>query len=126
MEDITMFGIAGMPAIMVICLVAGIAAKNIQAISDKWIPVICGVLGGILGAVGMHIMPEFPAHDYISAVAVGAISGLAATGAHQIYKQFYKEANKPLDADVDYKEGYHILLDELDQYRPEEEDKDDG
>lgn len=99
MEDITMFGIAGMPAIMVICLVAGIAAKNIRAISDKWIPVICGVLGGILGAVGMNIMPEFPAHDYISAVAVGAISGLAATGVHQIYKQFTKD---DLQAQLNY------------------------
>lgn len=91
MEDITMFGIAGMPAIMIICLVVGLAAKNSKSINDKWIPVICGVFGGILGAVAMNIMPNFPANDYISAIAVGIVSGLAATGAHQIYKQFTKE-----------------------------------
>ena len=35
----------------------------------------------------MMIMPEFPATDYITAVAVGIVSGLAATGAHQAVKQ---------------------------------------
>ncbi len=32
-------------------------------------------------------MPEFPAADPITAVAVGIVSGLAATGADQIAKQ---------------------------------------
>ena len=35
----------------------------------------------------MYIMPDFPAGDIITAIAVGIVSGLAATGAHQIYKQ---------------------------------------
>lgn len=48
------------------------------------------VVGGILGAVGMNIMPDFPAADYINAVAVGAVSGLAATGVNQVYKQANK------------------------------------
>ena len=51
---------------------------------------ICGVCGGALGVVGMMIMPEFPATDYITAVAVGIVSGLAATGANQIVKQLGK------------------------------------
>ena len=38
----------------------------------------------------MIIMPEFPATDYITAVAVGIVSGLAATGANQIVKQLGK------------------------------------
>ena len=38
----------------------------------------------------MMIMPEFPATDYITAVAVGIVSGLAATGANQIVKQLSK------------------------------------
>ena len=54
---------------------------------NKWLPVICGVLGGALGIVAMLIMPDYPATDYITAVAVGIVSGLAATGINQIGKQ---------------------------------------
>lgn len=106
MNDISLFGIAGLPTIMIICLLAGIVVKNIQTINDKWIPAICGVLGGVLGAVGMHIMPNFPANNYLSAVAVGIVSGLAATGAHQVYKQLTKEDNKPLDEDLQEDDEY--------------------
>ena len=61
-----------------------------KKIPDEWIPVIMAVVGGVLGAVGMNIMPDFPAADYINAVAVGAVSGLAATGVNQVYKQAKK------------------------------------
>ena len=37
------------------------------------------------------VMPDFPATDYITAVAVGIVSGLAATGANQIVKQLGKD-----------------------------------
>ena len=37
------FGIASVAAITVICYVIGLAAKNIEKIGDKWIPVIVGV-----------------------------------------------------------------------------------
>lgn len=81
------FGIASVAAITVIAFLVGLAAKNIPAIDNKWVPVICAVVGGVLGAVGMNIMPDFPATEYITAVAVGIVSGLAATGVHQIGKQ---------------------------------------
>lgn len=77
-------------AIVAICYVVGMACKAAQKIPDEWIPVIMAVVGGILGAVGMNIMPDFPAADYINAVAVGAVSGLAATGVNQVYKQATK------------------------------------
>lgn len=80
------FGIAGVAAITAIAYLVGMAVKA-SPINDKWIPIIVGSVGGVLGVVGMYIMPEFPVHDYISAVAVGIVSGLAATGAHQIGKQ---------------------------------------
>ena len=48
---------------------------------------MCAVLGGILGAVGLYIMPGFPAGDAITAAAIGVVSGLAATGAQQAVKQ---------------------------------------
>lgn len=77
-------------AIVAICYVVGMACKAAQKIPDEWIPVIMAVVGGVLGAVGMNIMPDFPAADYINAVAVGAVSGLAATGVNQVYKQTKK------------------------------------
>lgn len=87
--DITTLGTC--VAIVAICYVVGMACKAAQKIPDEWIPVIMAVVGGVLGAVGMNIMPDFPAADYINAVAVGAVSGLAATGVNQVYKQAKKE-----------------------------------
>ena len=86
--DITTLGTC--VAIVAICYVVGMACKVAKKIPDEWIPVIMAVVGGILGAVGMNIMPDFPAADYINAVAVGAVSGLAATGVNQVYKQAKK------------------------------------
>ena len=80
------FGIASVAAITVLCY---LVAQGVKATSldNKWIPVICGVLGGILGVAGMFLMPDFPAGDYITAAAVGVVSGFAATGVNQVYKQ---------------------------------------
>ncbi len=80
------FGITGIAAITVLCFLAAQGTKA-TALDNKWLPVICGVLGGALGVVGMYIMPDYPATDWITAAAVGVVSGLAATGAHQMYKQ---------------------------------------
>lgn len=82
-------GIASVAAITVIAYLIGEIVKA-TGLDNKWIPVICGVCGGALGVVGIMIMPEFPATDYITAVAVGIVSGLAATGANQIVKQLGK------------------------------------
>ncbi len=40
-------------AIVVICYLIGTATKLIPNIKNEFIPVICGVSGGILGVVGM-------------------------------------------------------------------------
>ena len=82
-------GIAGVAAITVIAYLIGQAVKATK-LDNKWIPIICGVAGGVLGALAMNIMPDFPAADYITAVAVGIVSGLAATGVNQIGKQLNK------------------------------------
>lgn len=79
-------GIASVAAITVICYLIGEGAK-LAPIDNKWIPVICGAAGAALGVVGMYTMVEFPAQDILSALAVGIVSGLAATGANQIVKQ---------------------------------------
>ena len=65
-------------------------AVKATEVDNKWLPVICGLIGGILGVVGMFYMPDFPAADIINAVAIGIVSGLAATGINQAYKQLTK------------------------------------
>ena len=84
------FGIAGVAAITVIAYLIGSAVKA-TTLDNRWIPSICGTVGGILGVLAMRIMPDFPATDYITAVAIGIVSGLAATGVNQIGKQLGKE-----------------------------------
>ncbi len=84
--DFASLGITGVVAIMVICYLIGEIVKN-TGLENKWVPTICGVAGGILGVAGMVVMPEFPASDYITAIAVGVVSGLSATGVNQAYKQ---------------------------------------
>ena len=83
-------GIAAIPVITVIVFLAVEAVKS-TPLDNKWLPVIAGGFGGILGVVAMMVMPEFPATDPLTSIAIGIVSGLAATGAHQIYKQLTKE-----------------------------------
>ena len=84
--DISSIGIVGVAAITVICYLVGEIVKA-SGIDNKYIPCVVGVAGGILGVVGMFIMPDFPATDYITAIAIGIVSGLASTGANQLVKQ---------------------------------------
>lgn len=79
-------GIAGVAAITVICALVGQIVKATK-LDNKWIPIIVGIAGLLLGIAGMHIMPDFPAKDILSAMAVGIVSGLGATGIHQAVKQ---------------------------------------
>lgn len=78
-------GVASVIGITVICYLVGVIARA-TAIDNKWIPVIVGVAGAALGVVGMYVIADFPATDVINALAVGIVSGLAATGANQITK----------------------------------------
>ena len=79
-------GIAGVTGITVICYLCGLAVK-LSAWDNKYIPLLCGLCGGALGALGLRLMPGFPAENIIDAVAVGIASGLAATGADQLLRQ---------------------------------------
>ena len=89
--DMTSLGIASVAAITVICYLVGQIVKA-SGIDNKWIPIVCGVVGAILGPVAMLVgVPEFPATDMLTAVAVGIVSGLAATGINQVYKQLTTE-----------------------------------
>lgn len=79
-------GIASVAVITVICYLIGEAVK-LTKLDNKFIPVICAACGAILGVVGMYTMADFPAEDILTALAVGIVSGFAATGVHQTAKQ---------------------------------------
>ena len=84
--DFASFGIASVACITVICYLAATAVKQTP------LPSICGALGGLLGLAAMYInVPDFPAADPLTALAVGIVSGLAATGADQVIKQASKD-----------------------------------
>ena len=85
------FGIANVTAITVICYLICEGVKTTK-LDNKYIPVIAGFVGAILGLVGyLTHMPDFPAQDVLTAIAVGIVSGLASTGANQIGKQLTKD-----------------------------------
>lgn len=79
-------GIGGVAAITALCLLASEIVKFLNK-TPSWIPVVCGCVALVLGIAAMYMMPEFPATDYITAAAVGVVSGLAATGINQTVNQ---------------------------------------
>ena len=87
------FAEMGLVAVPVITVIAFLAAELVKLVGldSKWCPVICGCVGGALGVVAMSVMPEYPAEDILTAIAVGIVSGLAATGVHQLYVQLIKK-----------------------------------
>ena len=87
--DIANLGIAAIPVITVIVFLA-VEAVKATPLDNKWLPVIAGSFGGLLGVVAMFVMPDYPGKDILTSIAIGIVSGLAATGAHQIYKQLTK------------------------------------
>ena len=81
------FGFVPVAGIAVICYLIGVGIK-ISPLDDKWIPLIVGICGGILGVVGVVThMPEFASENVLNAVAIGIVSGLGATGFDQVEKQ---------------------------------------
>ena len=82
------FGIASVAAITVICYLVGLIVKATPYDNNAIIPVVCGMVGALLGSASLALgIPDFPASDPVTAVAVGIVSGLAATGVNQAAKQ---------------------------------------
>lgn len=81
------FGFAPVAAITIISFLCGIG-WNLSKMNNKWIPLICGCVGGLLGGISFWLVPSvMPAQDPITAVAIGIASGFAATGIHQTISQ---------------------------------------
>lgn len=94
MEILDQLGITGSPAITVICFLAAEILKRFP-LENKWIPVVCGCLGGLLGLCAACFFPDYPDENLYAAMSVGIISGFAATGVHQMYKRLVSVKEQP-------------------------------
>ena len=52
--------------------------------NTKFIPVMCAIIGTLLGILGFYFVPGFPGTDPLESVMIGLASGLAATGTHEV------------------------------------------
>lgn len=75
------------PIVMVACLIVGYILKHwIKDMDNKYIPTILAVLGAVLGCITYQAVT-------LEAIVYGALTGLASTGMHQVFKQ-YIDASK--------------------------------
>ena len=74
-----------MPIITAACLCIGFVMKKWMPTDDKWIPTVLLVIGAISGLILFGV-------DY-EGVVKGMVSGLAAVGLHQVFKQHLKIDN---------------------------------
>lgn len=74
-----------MPIITAACLCIGFVMKKWMPTDDKWIPTVLLVIGAISGLILFGV-------DY-EGVVKGMVSGLAAVGLHQVFKQHMKLDN---------------------------------
>ena len=76
------------PAVVTICWLIGNTLKSsVPKLPNNYIPLALGLIGAIL----MTILNGFSGLNLI----IGVVSGLSATGVHQVYKGFSKEEEKP-------------------------------
>ena len=91
MESMEILGLVPVVAITVLCYLVGVVCKSTSKVADEKIPAIMGVSGAILGVVAsITKMPEFADFHILTAIAVGVVSGFAATGINQVFKQAKK------------------------------------
>lgn len=85
-------GIVSVAAITIISYLIGAFLKAWDKFDDRKIPVIMGICGAILGVISFICAPSIiPTDNIIVAIAIGIVSGFAATGVDQIMKQASKE-----------------------------------
>lgn len=71
-----------MPVITAACLCIGFVMKKWLPADDKWIPTVLLVIGAVSGLILFGV-------DY-EGIVKGMVSGLAAVGLHQVFKQHLK------------------------------------
>lgn len=90
------------PIITVGCMCVGFVMKKWLPTDDKWIPTVLLVIGALSGLILFGV-------DY-EGIVKGMVSGLAAVGLHQVFKQHMKlDEQKTFNTDsfqemVDYED----------------------
>lgn len=75
------------PAVVGICWLIGNTLKSsVPKLPNNYIPLALGLIGAIL----MVVLNGFSGQNII----IGIVSGLSATGAHQVYKGFKETKDK--------------------------------
>lgn len=101
-----------MPIITAACLCIGFVMKKWMPTDDKWIPTVLCFIGAISGLILFGV-------DY-EGVVKGMVSGLAAVGFHQLFKQHMKlELQTSFNGDGD--DMYEVNEDEDQNGMSEEE-----
>lgn len=101
-----------MPVITAACLCIGYVMKKWLPTDDKWIPTVLLVLGAISGVILFGV-------DY-EGIVKGMVSGLAAVGLHQVFKQHMKLDTTQTSFNADGEDMFEVISDE-DQNRMSEE-----
>ena len=76
------------PVIVGICLIVGYLFKNFTGADNKLIPAVVTMLG-----VALSVWMNWPAVTP-EIILGGAVSGLASTGMHQLFKQWIENGGK--------------------------------
>ena len=82
------------PVIMAACLVVGYCIKHIPAlekVSNAYIPTIMVVLGALLS---IPVTMGAGGAVTLDSIVGGAVTGLASTGLHQVFKQIIETKTK--------------------------------
>lgn len=98
-----------MPIITAACLCIGYVMKKWMPTDDKWIPTALAIFGALSGLLLFGI-------DY-EGVVKGMVSGLAAVGLHQAFKQHMKleDIQKKVDnvGDLDHNENQLLMAENM-------------
>ncbi len=89
----------GIPSIVIICYLVGEMFKLLvlkRKNKFKYIPIIVGTLGGILGLLCFFIDSTIVLNveSPIIAVALGIVSGLASTGSYEVITKILSQLKK--------------------------------
>ena len=97
-------GIIGYGAITAIAFFVGFVIKQ-TALPDKWIPVFTLATGAGLGLMCYYGGVEDYAVNVVEGIARGIVSGAAATGIHQIWRQLGGSKDEEIKEEEDKTDG---------------------
>lgn len=73
------------PIVMVICLSVGYVLKHwIKDVDDRIIPTVLAILGAVCACINAWDIS-------LDLIGAGAVTGLASTGLHQLFKQIVEK-----------------------------------